>query len=79
MTRRSMRPLAQLPDAGIPSNIVDRANAGITAGLQAELIQLLTGLTPALQTPSTLGGLIRTVETQKLVATPKQEKAHAPA
>jgi hypothetical protein len=63
----------------IPQSVIEEADALIAISLQSELIRLLTGLTPALQTPSTLGGLIRTVEAQKLAATPKKEQAHAPA
>lgn len=74
-----------LRDIPIPRHVMQRVDAGITAGMQAELIELLTGLSPGLQTPSTLGGLIRSVEAQKLItkatAKPKarKEPAHAPA
>lgn len=49
----------------IPPEVIARADALMAAALQAQLIQTLTGLKPAMQTPHLLCALIQGVRTSQ--------------
>ena len=52
----------------IPPEVIARADALMAAALQAQLIQALTGLKPAMQTPHLLCALIQGVRTSRGIA-----------
>ena len=49
----------------IPPEVIARADALMAAALQAQLIQTLTGLKPAMQTPHLLCALIQGARTSQ--------------
>ena len=50
----------------IPQSVIEEADALIAISLQAELIQLLTGLQRDKQCPAALGGLIQAVRSGQI-------------